>query len=263
MKSTGLHAYHIDAFAGQVFSGNPAVVCPLDRWLDEAQLELIARENNQPATAFFIQSGDGYELRWFSPTVELDLCGHGTIAAAAVLFNYVAPARQSLMFKTKGGPIRVEKVGPLISMDLPVIKAVPCPTKPEDLVRALGKEPRQVLKSRNYLAIYDRPEEIQSIAPDMARLKEIECLGVIVTSQGQDCDFVSRYFAPRIGIPEDPATGSTHCTLAPYWSKRLGKRKLHAVQLSSRRGELWCEHLDDKVRISAQAVLYSECFLRL
>ncbi len=263
MTSRDLHAYHVDAFTQQVFSGNPAIVCPLDHWLDDSQLELIARENNQPATAFFVPRGDDYELRWFSPTVELDLCGHGTIAAAAVLLGHLVPTRQSLTFQTKGGEIHVERDGSLFSMDLPAFEAEPCADKPEELVRALGKEPREILKSRNYLAVYDHPEEIQRIAPDMGRLKEIDCLGVIVTSHGRDCDFVSRYFAPRIGIPEDPATGSTHCTLAPYWSKRLGKRKLHAVQLSRRRGELWCEHLGDRVRISAQAVLYAETSIHL
>jgi PhzF family phenazine biosynthesis protein len=263
MKSGGLTAYHVDAFASQVFSGNPAIVCPLDRWLEDAALELIARENNQPATVFCVQAGDGYELRWFSPTVELDLCGHGTVAAAAVLFNYATPPRQSLTFRTKGGEIHVEKDGSLICMDLPVLEAEPCSTMPDELVRALRKEPRQLFKSRNYLAVYDRPEEIQSIAPYMDRLKEIDCLGVIVTAQGEDFDFVSRYFAPRIGIPEDAATGSTHCTLAPYWAKQMGKRKFHAAQLSARRGELWCELLDGNVRICAQAMVYAQSVLHL
>lgn len=253
--------YHIDAFAGAVFSGNPAVVCPLDRWLDDETLQLIARENNLPATAFFVENDDHYELRWFTPTVELNICGHGTVAVAAVIFNYMDASKESIVFKTKGGTFNVVKNGPLIGMDFPVHEAVSCSTKPEHLVHALGREPKEILKAQNYLAVYEGEADIRAITPDMELLKEVDCLGAIVTSKGKDSDFVSRYFAPKIGIPEDAATGSTHCTLAPYWSKRFGKRKLRAIQLSQRRGELWCEYLDDRVRISARAVRYAEGFL--
>jgi PhzF family phenazine biosynthesis protein len=258
-------AYHIDAFAGAVFSGNPAMVCPLDRWLEDETLQLIATENGLPVTAFFVENGDRYELRWFTPTVELNLCGHGTIATAAVVFDFVGTAKESISFETKGGTFKVVKEGPLIVMDFPVYEGGPCSVKPEDLVRALGREPREILKAQNqnYLAVYEGEAEIRAITPDMELLKEVDCLGVIVTAKGEDCDFVSRYFAPRIGIPEDAATGSAHCTSAPYWSRRLGKRNLHALQLSQRRGELWCEFLDDRVRISAKAVRYAEGFLYL
>ncbi len=252
-------AYHVDAFAGAVFSGNPAMICPLERWLDDATLRLIARENCLPVTAFFVEHGDQYELRWFTPTVELDLCGHGTLAAASVLFD----AMDAVAFKTKGGTFKVVRDGPLICMDFPIHEAVPCSVKPEDLVRALGREPKEILKAQSYLAVYEEEAEIRAIAPDMEMLKKVDCLGVIVTAKGESSDFVSRYFAPRIGIPEDAATGSTHCTLAPYWSKRLGKRKVHALQLSQRGGELWCELLADKVRISARAVRYGEGFLHV
>lgn len=254
-------AYHIDAFAGAIFSGNPAMVCPLERWLDDETLQLIARENHLPVTAFFVANDENYELRWFTPTVELNLCGHGTVAAAAVLFDSRDEPKESLAFKTKGGTFDVVKDGQLISLDFPVHEAVPCSTKPEHLVRALGREPKEILKAQNYLAVYEEEAEIRAVAPEMGLLKEVDCLGVIVTSKGQGSDFVSRYFAPKIGIPEDAATGSTHCTLAPYWSKRFGKRKLHAIQLSQRRGELWCESLEDRVRISARAVRYAEGFL--
>lgn len=235
------------------------MICPLERWLDDATLRLIARENYLPVTAFFVARGDQYELRWFTPTVELDLCGHGTLAAASVLFD----AMDAVAFKTKGGTFRVVKDGPLICMDFPIHEAVPCSVKPADLVRALGREPREILKAQSYLAVYEEEAEIRAIAPDMEMLKEVDCLGVIVTAKGAGSDFVSRYFAPRLGIPEDAATGSTHCTLAPYWSKRLGKRKLHALQLSQRGGELWCELLEDRVRISARAVRYAEGFLHV
>ena len=254
-------AYHIDAFAGAVFSGNPAVVCPLDRWLDDETLQLIARENNLPATAFFVEHNDQYELRWFTPTVELNICGHGTVAAAAVIFDYLDASKESVAFKTKGGLFSVVKNGPLIGMDFPVHEAVSCSTKPEDLIRALGKEPQEILQAQNYLAVYEGAADIRAITPDMALLKEVDGLGAIVTSKGEDADFVSRYFAPKLGIPEDAATGSTHCTLAPYWAKRLGQRKFHAVQLSQRQGELWCEYLGDRVRIAARAVRYAEGFL--
>jgi len=255
-------AYHIDAFAGAIFSGNPAMVCPLDRWLEDETLQLIAGENSLPVTAFFVESGEHYELRWFTPTVELNLCGHGTVAAAAVLFEALAPSKEAVAFKTKGGVFHVVKDGPRVSLDFPVHEVVPCAPRPETLVRALGTEPREVFKGpTNYLAVYEKEAEIRALAPDMERLREVEGLGTIVTAKGEDADFVSRYFAPRLGVGEDAATGSAHCTLAPYWSKLLGKRKLHALQLSQRGGEMWCEYLDDRVRISARAVRYAEGFL--
>jgi PhzF family phenazine biosynthesis protein len=251
-------AYHVDAFTGAIFSGNPAMVCPLERWLDDETLQLIAGENSLPVTAFFVENGEHPELRWFTPTVELNLCGHGTVAAAAVLFDHWGPSRESVAFKTKGGIFNVVKDGPRISLDFPAYEAVPCATKPEDLVRALGREPKEILTTQNYLAVYEEEGDIRAIHPNMELLQEVDCLGAIVTAKGTESDFVSRYFAPRLGIPEDAATGSAHCTLAPYWSKKLGKRNLHAIQLSQRRGELWCEVLDDRVRISAKAVLYAE-----
>ena len=256
-------AYHIDAFAGTVFSGNPAMVCPLDRWLDGETLQLIARENHLPVTAFFVEHDDHYELRWFTPTVELNLCGHGTVAAAAVLFDFLNVAKESVVFETQGGTFKVVKDGPLVVMDFPVHEAVSCSIRPEDLVRALGREPKEILKSesQNYLALYEEEADIRAISPDMELLKEVDGLGTIVTAKGKESDFVSRYFAPSIGIPEDAATGSTHCTLAPYWSQRLGKRALHALQLSQRGGELWCEVFEDSVRITARAVRYAEGFL--
>ena len=254
-------AFHIDAFAGAIFSGNPAMVCPLDRWLEDGTLQLIARENNLPVTAFFVETGEHYELRWFTPTVELNLCGHGTVAAAAVFFDLMAVAREAVSFKTKAGVFKVVKDGARISLDFP-IHEVACVPGPETLVRALGGEPREVFKGpSNYLAVYEREADILALAPDMDLLKEVDCVGAIVTAKGDGVDFVSRYFAPRLGVGEDAATGSAHCTLAPYWSKILVKRKLHALQLSQRRGEMWCEVLEDRIRISAKAVRYAEGFI--
>jgi PhzF family phenazine biosynthesis protein len=256
-----LPVYHINAFAEGVFSGNPAAVCPLDRWLDDEVLQLIARENSLPVTAFFVEQGDCYELRWFTPTVELNLCGHGTLAAASVLFDHLHAPKEALIFKARGETFQVVKDGQRLCMSFPVLEAMPCPTKPEDLVRALGREPKEILKARNYLAVYESEEDIRAVTPDPELLKEVDSLGVIVTAKGVSSDFVSRYFAPKIGIPEDAATGSAHCTLAPYWSRRLGKRKLHAIQLSQRRGELWCEVFEDRVTMTARAVRYAEGFL--
>jgi len=253
--------HHIDAFAGAVFSGNPAMVCSLEHWLDDKTLQLIAAENSLPVTAFFVEHENHYELRWYTPTVELKLCGHGTLATAAVLFDTLDPSKESIAFETKGGTFQVVRDGELLVLDFPLREAVPCSTHPEDLVRALGREPREILKAQNYLAVYEDEAEIRAITPDMRLLNEVDCVGAIVTAKGEDSDFVSRYFAPRLGIPEDAATGSSHCTLAPYWSRRLGKRKLHAIQLSQRRGELWCEVLEDKVRISARTARYAEGFL--
>lgn len=260
-KTLKIPAYHINAFAETVFSGNPAMVCPLDRWLDDEQLQLIARENNLPVTAFFVENNDHYALRWFTPTVELNLCGHGTVAAAAVIFDSMGVSKESVIFQTKGGTFPVVKNGLLICLDFPIHEAVSCSTEPENLVRALGREPTEILKAPNYLAVYEGEADIRAITPDLEMLQAVDGLGVIVTAQGEEADFVSRYFVPKIGIPEDAATGSSHCTLAPYWAKRLGKRKLHAIQLSQRRGELWCEVREDCVRISARAVRYAEGFL--
>lgn len=255
--------YHIDAFAGAVFSGNPAMVCALEEWPADATLQLIARENALPVTAFFVAAVAGeepWELRWFTPTVELDLCGHGTIAAASVIFDSW-PGREVVAFRTQSGIVHAGKDGPLIRMDFPVYRAAPCAKPPEGLVDALGREPKEILEAVKYLAVYESEAEIRALAPDFARLREVEASGVIATAKGEAADFVSRYFAPRIGIAEDAATGSTHCTLAPYWAAALGRRKLHALQLSERGGEMWCEALDDRVRISARAVRYAEGFL--
>jgi PhzF family phenazine biosynthesis protein len=253
-------AYHVDAFAGAVFAGNPAMVCALESWPTDATLQLIARENALPVTAFFVAGEEPWELRWFTPTVELDLCGHGTIAAASVVFAS-RPERDAIAFRTQSGIVNVGKDGPLIRMDFPVYAPAPCAAPPEGLVRALGREPKEILQAVKYLAVYETEAEIRALAPDFARLSEVEASGVIVTAKGEAADFVSRFFAPRIGIDEDAATGSTHCTLAPYWAEVLGRRKLHALQLSARGGEMWCEALDDRVRISARAVRYAEGFL--
>ena len=259
--------YQIDAFTSSVFSGNPAGVCLLDSWLDDATLLAIAAENNLSETAFLVAGQAGYELRWFTPATEVDLCGHATLATAFVVFTYLDPGNDTVRFETASGVLTVRRDGDLLAMDFPSRRAVSCPV-PGELIRGLGIEPREVLLARDYLAVYDSEEQIKSLQPDMLELSKLDCLGVIVTAPGSECDFVSRFFAPRVGIPEDPVTGSSHCTLIPYWAERTGKSELHARQLSERGGELFCEDtgdrdlgdgdFGDRVSIAGRAVTYLE-----
>jgi PhzF family phenazine biosynthesis protein len=249
--------YQIDAFTSELFHGNPAAVCPLEEWLDDQRLQAIGAENNLSETAFFVKKDAHYELRWFTPLVEVDLCGHATLAAAFVIFTYLDDSLQKVDFSTKSGMLTVARDGDLLAMDFPARPASPCDA-PDDLIKGLGIEPQEVSQSRDYLVVYDSPETIRSLQPDMAKLLNIDGLGVIVTAPGDDVDFVSRFFAPKAGVPEDPVTGSAHCTLIPYWSERLGKKKLRAHQLSRRGGEVFCEDLGDRVKIAGHAVTYLE-----
>jgi len=259
--------YQIDAFTSSVFSGNPAGVCLLDSWLDDSTLLAIAAENNLSETAFLVEGQAGYELRWFTPATEVDLCGHATLATAFVVFTYLDPGNDTVRFETASGLLTVRREGDLLAMDFPSRMAVPCPV-PDELIRGLGIEPREVLLARDYLAVYDSEEQIKSLQPDMLELSKLDCLGIIATAPGSECDFVSRFFAPRVGIPEDPVTGSSHCTLIPYWAERTGKSELHARQLSERGGELFCvdlkdrnlddRDLGDRVSIAGRAVTYLE-----
>lgn len=254
--------YQIDAFTSKVFSGNPAAVCPLEEWLTDEQMQSIAAENNLSETAFFVKKERFFELRWFTPKIEVDLCGHATLASAFVIFNYFDVAAESVSFQTKSGMLQVNRAGALLAMDFPARKADQCPV-PEQLVLGLSKQPTEVRLARDYLAVYDSEQLIRSLQPDMSRLQNLDTLGIIVTSVGDHSDFVSRFFAPKVGIPEDPVTGSAHCTLVPFWSEQLGKKKLHALQVSSRGGELFCEDCGERVTIAGNAVLYSEGFLYL
>ncbi len=251
--------YQVDAFTRKAFSGNPAAVCILKSWLDEAVLQDIAAENNLSETAFLVpKSRSRYELRWFTPAVEVDLCGHATLASAFVIFSLIDTGLPSVGFETASGLLSVSQSGELLSMDFPATKAVPT-DPPLFLSDALGINPEEVYTSRDLLVVFENELNIKAMNPDFERLKQIrEAFAVIVTAPGENCDFVSRFFAPNAGIPEDPVTGSAHCTLIPYWAERLGKNELHALQLSKRGGELFCEHLKDRVRISGHAVLYSK-----
>jgi PhzF family phenazine biosynthesis protein len=252
-----LSIYQVDAFTDRLFAGNPAAVCPLDAWLPDEAMQAIAAENNLSETAFFVPRGDDYDLRWFTPTVEIDLCGHATQATGFIVMSRLAPQRSSVRFHTLSGPLTVTRQGDMFAIDLPAQPPAPC-TMPPKFVAALGRKPAQILGAKKYLALYDSTADVAALAPDTAAMMDIDRDGVIVSAPGTDCDFVSRYFAPHAGIPEDPVTGSAHCTLVPYWAKRLGKSKLHARQISRRGGELFCELRGDRVLMAGRVALYLE-----
>lgn len=257
-----LPLYQVDAFADRPFAGNPAAVCPLERWLPEATMQAIAAENNLSETAFFVPRGDDYELRWFTPTVEVDLCGHATLASGFVVMNRLAPQRSTVRFHTRSGPLTVTRRGDLLALDLPSRPPVPS-AMPEEFIAALGRRPARILAAAMYLAIYDSEAEVAALAPDFTALARIDRDGVTVSAPGpkgtqQDCDFVSRYFAPHAGIAEDPVTGAAHCTLVPYWAERLGKTVLQARQISRRGGTLACELTGDRVVLAGRAALFLE-----
>jgi PhzF family phenazine biosynthesis protein len=245
----------VDAFASKLFRGNPAGICPLTKWLDDALMQNIAAENNLAETAFFVPRGDDYDLRWFTPTVEIDLCGHATLASAFILFSELGFRGDTVHFHSKSGRLAVSRNGNVLTLDFPSRPPGPC-TVPEALVKGLGKEPSEILKARDYFAIFASAEDVRALQPDFGLLGTLD-EKVIVTAPGGDCDFVSRFFAPTAGVNEDPVTGSAHCTLIPYWAKRLGKKKLFARQLSKRGGELFCEDAGERVCIGGNAVLYS------
>lgn len=249
--------FQIDAFANEVFRGNPAAVCPLDHWLDDTCLQAIAAENNLAETAYFVAEGGAHRLRWFTPKQEVDLCGHATLASAYVIFQYLKPEAMAVTFNSQSGPLYVSREGDLLCMDFPARAPVACSAS-ETLSGALGVPPREILCSRDYLAIYDSEEDVRALRPSFEALKTLDRLGVIVTAPGKASDFVSRFFAPGAGIPEDPVTGSAHCTLTPYWAKRLDKTKLRALQVSERGGELSCELKGNRVSIAGRCVRYME-----
>jgi PhzF family phenazine biosynthesis protein len=251
-----LPLYVVDAFSSRVFAGNPAAVCPLDTWPDDALLQNIAAENNLAETAFFVPEGDRLRLRWFTPTVEVDLCGHATLASAFVLMNHMNASSEEVRFETRSGELRVTRSGDLYSLDFP--SRMPRRVAPKaELVYALGAEPDELWQARDYMAVFADEQHILAIAPDMTKLAALDAFACIVTAPGRQSDFVSRFFAPAQGVNEDPVTGSAHCTLIPYWAERLGKNTLHALQVSKRGGELFCENAGDRVKISGRAVLYA------
>ena len=252
--------YQVDAFTGRLFGGNPAAVCPLAEWLPEATMQAIAAENNLAETAFFVPQGEDYLLRWFTPTVEVDLCGHATLASGYVVTHILTPERGSVRFDTrKAGPLEVTRDGDLIAMDFPAWPPEPSPADPR-ILAALGKAPVKSFVARGRsMFVYERAEDVAALRPDFAAMGQVPGADAIVTAPGEgDIDFVSRYFAPNQGVDEDPATGSSHCLLTPYWAGRLGKQELRAQQISARVGDLVCTLRGDRITLAGHAALYLE-----
>ncbi|HHB76641.1 MAG TPA: PhzF family phenazine biosynthesis protein [Desulfobulbus sp.] len=257
--------YHIDAFTGAVFSGNPAGVCLLTEWLPDEILQAIAAENRLSETAFLVGTGTDYALRWFTPEAEVDLCGHATLAAAFVLHAHTGlDPGATITFQTLSGRLQVGRQGDLFSLDFPARPGRPIPVA-HTLTAALGMEPEEAYLARDILAVFGAHSAIEQLRPDFDRLAKLDCLGIIATApdDSDGADFVSRFFAPSVGVPEDPVTGSSHSTLIPYWSSRLGKDRLHALQISERGGELFCKNQGERVQISGRAVQYLSGTLHL
>ena len=249
--------YQVDAFASGLFHGNPAAICPIHGWLPDAVLQAIAAENNLAETAYYVIENGRYRIRWFTPTLEVDLCGHATLAAAAVILDIRKELSASrVTFDSRSGELAVDRSGDVYTLDFPSQPALPVAETP-GLAAALGARPSAFLRARYDLCVFETEEQIGALAPDMGGLQRTSGK-VIVTAAGRDCDFVSRFFAPAAGIPEDPVTGSAHSTLIPYWSARLGKKNLFARQISPRGGELWCEDRGSRVGIGGHAVKYLE-----
>jgi PhzF family phenazine biosynthesis protein len=252
-----LPIFQLDAFAEAPFQGNPAAVCPLQHWLPDQVLQSIAQENNLSETAFYVPREGCYELRWFTPTREVDLCGHATLAAAHVLLSSNGPAQSQVTFHSRSGPLRVFREDAQLTLDFPAQVGVACEV-PSPMVEALGTKPRACYQAMDYMAVFETEEELTALRPDFRKLTALDLRGVIVTAPGRTSDFVSRFFAPNCGVDEDPVTGSAHCTLAPYWAERLRKSTLHARQLSKRTGTLRCRVEGQRVLISGRTVVYLE-----
>lgn len=250
--------YQVDAFSERVFGGNPAAVVILDAWLPDAALQAIAAENSLPETAFLVPAGDEWRLRWFTPTIEVDLCGHATLASAFVVATALRPGADRVVFQTReAGTLTVTREGDVFTMDFPARPAWPVAPEAGLLAALGGPRPREVRAARDFLVVFSHEDEVRALAPDMARLAGLDRM-VIVTAPGTDVDFVSRFFAPGAGVPEDSVTGSAHCTLIPYWAERLGRDRLEARQVSKRGGLLHCALAGDRVLIGGSAVLYLE-----
>ena len=263
--------FQVDAFTNRVFAGNPAAVCPLRAWLPEPLMQAIAAENNLSETAFFVPEGDGFALRWFTPTTEVDLCGHATLATAFVLMTELSPERTQVVFSTRSGPLAVSKADtaprPSFIMDFPARPPVPSAAPPAGLAAALGQAPAAVWQGQSLVAIFEDAAAVRGLRPDFARIAALDTYGVIATAPGTgpdaDTDFVSRFLAPRQGVPEDPVTGSAHCALTPYWAGRLGRMRLRARQVSALGGEIDCQLRGERVSLGGQAVLVLRGSFRL
>jgi PhzF family phenazine biosynthesis protein len=248
--------YQLDAFTSKPFAGNPAAVCPLETWLDDATMQAIATENNLSETAFFVPEDEGFHLRWFTPATEVALCGHATLATAWVIFHRFDWQLQSIDFRTRSGALTAARDDDRLALNFPSQPAAPARAD-EALATALGALPQDTLVAGNgnVLAVLAGAQEVRALKPDFAKIARLDTFGVIATGPGASgVDFVSRYFVPKAGINEDPVTGSAHCTLTPYWARRLGKKSLYALQVSARGGELWCEDRGDRTILAGHCV---------
>lgn len=255
--------FQVDAFTTGPFTGNPAAVCPLEGWLDGRTMQAIAAENNLSETAFIVRKNGDYDIRWFTPAVEVNLCDHATLASGLVVLDILERGRQAVTFHSKSGPLAVYHNEAMLAADFPARHSAPAKV-PATLLRALSKQPKEFRSAGgDYMAVYEDESDILALEPDMALLSQIGGRGLIVTGLGSRSDFVSRFFAPGVGVPEDPVTGSAHCALVPYWANRLGKTKLHALQLSRRGGELFCEEREDRVVLCGRAVKFLEGTIEL
>lgn len=248
--------FQLDAFTNQLFKGNPAAVCPLDEWVSDGMLQNIAAENNLSETAFFVKEKEGFHIRWFTPTTEVSLCGHATLAAAAVIFRKLVYKSEVIKFKSRSGELTVKRNADRFVLDFPSDPPEKIEKNPE-ILNAMGIEPSEWYKgNEDYMLVYESEGEISSLSPNFEELGKNTNRGVIVTAPGSQTDFISRFFAPAAGIDEDPVTGSAHTTLTPYWSKRLKKKKLNAMQVSPRGGTLICEDAGDRIKISGRVAFY-------
>ncbi len=258
-----LSLYQVDAFTKRLFSGNPAAVCPLEEWLPDAVMQHIAAENNLSETAFFVREGDDFRLRWFTPTAEVRLCGHATLASAHVLFQHLGFTGTRLTFHSLSGPLTVGRLGEWYQMNFPADPPTPIAVTAA-FGNAIGIPPSQCFRGRDdLLAVLENAEELEQLQPDFQQIAALGGRGLIVTAPGKTTDFISRCFYPNYGVPEDPVTGSAHTTLTPYWSKRLQRPKLSAFQASTRGGHLQCTLLGDRVELAGQAVTYLEGQIRI
>lgn len=251
-----LKIYQIDAFTDKVFSGNPAAVCPLHEWLPAEVMQNIAMENCLAETAFYVNEKEGLRIRWFTPTVEVDLCGHATLATAFVLFNHESYQVDKITFNSRSGPLTVTKSGDTLTLNFPVDTLKEVDSIPE-LEEGLGVKSIKTFKGKtDYMLVFDNEDQIKNMSPDFKMIGKVEARGIIVTAKGKQVDFVSRFYGPQSGMDEDPVTGSAHTSLTPYWAKVLNKTEFTALQLSKRQGKLKCKLLGDRVEISGQAKLY-------
>jgi PhzF family phenazine biosynthesis protein len=256
-----LTIYQVDAFAERRFAGNPAAVIPLQSWLPDATLQAIAAENNLAETAYFVREdakgGSDFHLRWFTPAIEVELCGHATLASGYVISTYLEPGRTQMSFRSRSGRLGLQRRGDLFALDFPVHRPKEA-TMPEGVEKALGRKPSRMLATKQWLAVYESEAEVAGLTPHMAAIMALGRDGIIVTAPGRSSDYVCRYFAPHAGIPEDPATGSAQCVTVPYWAERLGKTKLTGRQISARDGSFQCELKGERVDIAGRCVAYLE-----